>query len=164
MFRIGQGYDCHRFDESRPLVLAGVQIPGAAGLAGHSDADCCLHAVTDAILGALAAGDIGEHFPDSDPRWAGADSRRMLRFAVDLARREGFAVGNCDVTILAERPKLSQHKPRMAESLAELLDVPSGRASVKAKTNERMGWLGRGEGLATLAVVLLVAAGPEERT
>jgi 2-C-methyl-D-erythritol 2,4-cyclodiphosphate synthase len=155
MTRVGLGYDSHRFVAGRPLVLGGVRVEHTAGLAGHSDADAVLHAVTDALLGALGAGDIGEHFPDSDERWHGAASGVFVRHAMDLARQAGFAVGNCDVTVLCESPKLSPYKAAIRASLAALLEVAEGQVSVKAKTNEGLGWIGRGEGLAVLAVVLL---------
>ncbi|MBS3734391.1 MAG: 2-C-methyl-D-erythritol 2,4-cyclodiphosphate synthase [Phycisphaerae bacterium] len=158
MARIGSGYDSHRFatdGAGRPLILGGVRLADDGGLAGHSDGDTVLHAVTDAILGALAAGDIGEHFPDDDPRWSGADSSAFVRHAVELAGNRGLAVGNCDVTVLAERPKLGDHKPAMARRIAELLGVAADRVSVKAKTNEQMGFVGRGEGIAAFAAVML---------
>jgi len=155
MQRIGLGFDSHRFDPGRPLVLGGVRIEDSPGLAGHSDGDAVLHALTDAILGALAAGDIGEHFPDTDPRWAGAEGRVFLTEALRIARQKRMHVVNCDVTVIAERPRLSDHKPAMAARIAELLGVAAERVSVKAKTSEQMGALGRGEGLAVLAVVLL---------
>jgi 2-C-methyl-D-erythritol 2,4-cyclodiphosphate synthase len=155
MFRVGFGYDSHRFDAARLLVLGGVSIPDAPGLAGHSDADAVCHAVTDAILGAIAAGDIGEHFPDDDPQWSSADSRTFLRHAIELASRANYRVANCDLTILAQRPKLSPHKPAIARSLSELLDVAPADVSVKAKTNEHMGFVGRGEGIVAMATVLL---------
>lgn len=159
MPRIGLGYDSHRFVAGRPLVLGGVRIEHGQGLAGHSDADAVLHALTDALLGALAAGDIGELFPDTDPRWAGEDSATFVRQAVELARRQGWRVENADVTVLAERPKLSAHKPAMRERIAALLGVGAEAVSVKAKTNEQMGFVGRGEGIAALAVVCLEKEG-----
>jgi 2-C-methyl-D-erythritol 2,4-cyclodiphosphate synthase len=155
MQRIGLGFDSHRFDPARALVLGGVRIEGSPGLAGHSDGDAVLHAVTDAILGALAAGDIGEHFADTDPRWAGADSQIFVTEALRLARQRKTRVVNCDVTVVAERPRLSDHKAAMAARIAELLGVAAQRVSVKAKTAEQMGALGRGEGVAVLAIVLL---------
>lgn len=161
--RVGLGFDSHRFAPGRQLVLAGVRIEHAEGLAGHSDADAALHAVTDAILGALAVGDIGEHFPDSDPRWAGADSGAFVRHAVGLARERGYVVGNCDLTITTEAPRLSSHKPAMAARLAELLGVAAGQVSVKAKSNEQLGWIGRCEGLAANAVVLLLPADVDDQ-
>jgi len=158
------GYDSHRFAPGRALVLGGVPIEHDQGLAGHSDADAVLHAVTDAVLGALAAGDIGELFPDTDPRWAGADSSRFLAEAVRRADEQGCRVSNCDVTVLAERPRLGAYKRQMAARIAELLGVAPAAVSVKAKTNEQMGFLGRGEGIAVLAAVMLTdtdeSAGP----
>ena len=149
------GYDSHRFAAGRALMLGGVRIEHDRGLAGHSDADAALHAVTDAILGALGAGDIGEIFPDSDARWKGADSAVFVRHAAELAARAGLHIANCDVTIITEMPKLGAHKPAMRESIAKLLGVTVDRVSVKAKTNEALGWIGRGEGLAAVAVVLV---------
>lgn len=156
MDRIGFGYDSHRLAPGRKLMLGGVHIDGDVGLVGHSDADAVLHAITDAILGALAAGDIGEHFDDKDPRWAGAESAKFLEYAVSLANEAGYRVGNCDVTILAEQPKLSPYKPRMRARIAELLGVDMTDVSVKAKTNETMGFVGREEGIAAMAAVLLI--------
>jgi 2-C-methyl-D-erythritol 2,4-cyclodiphosphate synthase len=155
MARIGFGYDSHRFAPGRTLVLGGLRIEHDQGLAGHSDADAVLHAITDAILGALAAGDIGELFPDSDPRWAGADSSAFVLHALKLARGQALVVGNCDVTVLAEAPRLGPLKKAMAARIAELLACPQDRVCVKAKTNERMGFVGRCEGIAAFAVVLL---------
>jgi 2-C-methyl-D-erythritol 4-phosphate cytidylyltransferase/2-C-methyl-D-erythritol 2,4-cyclodiphosphate synthase len=126
------------------------------GLSAHSDGDVVLHALTDAVLGAIAAGDIGEHFPDSDPKWEGASSSVFLQHARELAAGKGYRVENCDITILAEKPKLSPYKPKMAARIAEILDIPAHGVSVKAKTNEGMGFVGRGEGIACLATVLLV--------
>lgn len=155
MHRVGFGYDSHRFVPDRPLILGGVRLEHACGLAGHSDADVVLHAITDAILGAIAAGDIGQHFPDTDPRWAGADSSAFLAHAAALAAQGGWRIANCDVTILAEVPKLGPHKQVMAKRIADLLGLDAGGVSVKAKTNEGMGFLGRGEGIATFAVVCM---------
>lgn len=155
MHRVGFGYDSHRFVPDRPLILGGVRIEHARGLAGHSDADVVLHAITDAILGAIAAGDIGQHFPDTDPRWAGADSSAFLAHAAALAAEGGWRIANCDATILAEAPKLGPHKQVMAKRIADLLGLDVGGVSVKAKTNEGMGFLGRGEGIATFAVVCM---------
>ena len=160
MLRIGLGYDSHRFAVGRPLVLGGVRIEHEQGLAGHSDADAVLHAVTDAILGALAAGDVGEVFPDSDPRWADVDSAVFVAEAMRLAAEQGCKVVNCDVTVLAEAPRLGPYKRRMAERIAELLGVAPEAVSVKAKTNERMGAIGRREGVAAMAAVLLAADEP----
>jgi 2-C-methyl-D-erythritol 2,4-cyclodiphosphate synthase len=155
MFRVGFGYDSHRFQAGRELILGGVRIEHSAGLAGHSDADAVLHAVTDAVLGALAAGDIGEMFPNTDPRWAGADSSIFLAQAVALADQRGCRVANCDVTVLAETPKLGPYKRRMAERIAQLLGVPADAVGVKAKTNEQMDAVGRREGIVAMAAVLL---------
>jgi 2-C-methyl-D-erythritol 4-phosphate cytidylyltransferase/2-C-methyl-D-erythritol 2,4-cyclodiphosphate synthase len=155
MPRIGIGYDSHPFAAGRDLVLGGVRIEHDRGLAGHSDGDAVLHALVDALLGALAAGDIGEHFPDDDPRWADADSAALVAGAVALVRQAGARVANCDVTVLAERPKLGPDKQRMRDRIAELLDVAPGSVCVKAKTNEGMGFVGRAEGVAAFAAVLL---------
>jgi 2-C-methyl-D-erythritol 4-phosphate cytidylyltransferase/2-C-methyl-D-erythritol 2,4-cyclodiphosphate synthase len=159
--RIGTGYDLHRLVEGRPLILAGVHVPFERGLLGHSDADIVCHAVTDAILGAAAAGDIGRLFPDSDARWKGADSIGLLRGAADLVRAAGFAVGNVDVTIIAERPKLLPYLDQMRANLAGALDVPATAVNIKGKTNEQVDAMGRGEAMACHAVALLtpVAAG-----
>lgn len=156
MPRIGIGYDSHRFAPGRALRLGGVAIEHEVGLAGHSDADAVLHAVTDAILGALGEGDIGQVFPDSDPRWAGADSAEFVRHAVARCTEKGSRVGNCDITVLAERPRLGPHREAMRRRIAELLEVSPEAVSVKAKTNEAMGFVGRGEGVAVVAVVLLL--------
>ena len=157
--RVGFGYDTHRLVEGRPLVLGGVRIPHARGLAGHSDADAVCHAVTDALLGAAAAGDIGRHFPDTDPRWRGAASVDLLASVVALVRGRGFSVGNVDVVVIAERPKLAPHVPGMRERLAAVLDVDPDRISVKAKTAEGLDAVGRGEGVAVHAVALLMDRG-----
>ncbi len=137
------------------MVLGGVCIEHDRGLAGHSDADAVLHAVTDAVLGAIGEGDIGEHFPDSDPKWRGAASAQFLRHALGLAAGRGLRVVNCDVTIIAQSPKLGPHKARIRDSIAAILGVAHTDVAVKAKTNEGMGWIGRGEGLAAMAVVLV---------
>lgn len=155
MFRIGTGYDSHHFAAGRPLILCNVRVPSELGLAGHSDADAALHALTDAILGAIGAGDIGQHFPDTDPRWKDSDSAVFLRHAVKLAGQKNFRVGNCDLTIITESPRLGPLKDKMRQRLAEILVVPADCISVKAKSNEAMGFIGRGEGLAVLASVLL---------
>jgi len=155
MFRTGFGYDSHRLTPDRPLMLGGVRVENDLGLAGHSDGDVALHAVTDAILGAIGAGDIGEQFPQTDPRWAGADSSLFVKHALTLARQRGYFVNNCDVTILAERPTLQPYKQAMREAIAGLLEVEVAATAVKAKTNEGMGFIGRGEGIAALAVVTL---------
>ncbi len=154
--RIGQGYDSHRFAGEGPLRLGTLDVDYPQGFAAHSDGDVVLHAITDAILGALAAGDIGDHFPDTDPQFKGASSDQFLRHAISLAAAAGYHVGNLDVTILAEAPKLSPHKKPMAEAIAALLGADVSRISIKAKTNETMGFVGRREGIAVMATVLLV--------
>jgi 2-C-methyl-D-erythritol 4-phosphate cytidylyltransferase/2-C-methyl-D-erythritol 2,4-cyclodiphosphate synthase len=155
-FRVGTGYDLHRLVEGRPLILAGVRILHDRGLLGHSDADLVCHAVTDAILGAAGAGDIGRLFPDTDPRWKDADSIQLMRGAVDVIRAAGFAVGNVDVTIIAERPKLLPHLDGMRANLARALGVGAAAVSIKGKTNEQADATGRGEAMACHAVALLV--------
>ena len=154
-FRIGSGYDLHRLVEGRPLVLGGVTIPFDRGLQGHSDADAVCHAITDAVLGAAAAGDIGGHFPDSDPQWRGASSVDLLRRAVAIVRERGFAVGNVDVVVIAERPRLSPYIDAMRATIAGIFEIAPGRVSIKGKTNEGIGELGRGEAIAVHAVALL---------
>lgn len=158
MIRVGIGYDSHRFAEGRPLILGGVTIPHAAGLAGHSDADAVAHAVTDALLGAMALGDIGRHFPDTDPRWQGADSMELLREACRLVTAHGGRPQQVDVTVITEQPKLAVHAAGIAANLAAALGVGAGAVSVKAKTNEGMGWIGRGEGVAVIAVATVEAS------
>ena len=154
--RVGLGYDSHRFAEGRVLRLGGVEIPGAPGLAGHSDADALLHAIIDALLGAAALGDIGSHFPDDDPRWKDADSAKLLESAVAEVVAAGHRIGNVDATIVCERPKLLPHVPAMRARIAELLGVDVSQVSVKGKTNERMDATGEGVGLAVHCVALLV--------
>jgi 2-C-methyl-D-erythritol 2,4-cyclodiphosphate synthase len=155
MNRIGFGYDSHRFAPDCPLVLGGVEVPHDQGLAGHSDADALLHALTDALLGAIGAGDIGRLFPPSDPQWANADSAIFVRRAMQLLAGRKARVVNCDLTILAETPRISPHAPQMAQTIAALLGVEPDRVNVKGKTNEQMGWIGRGEGIAAQAAVLI---------
>jgi 2-C-methyl-D-erythritol 2,4-cyclodiphosphate synthase len=155
MIRVGIGYDSHRFEEGRPLVLGGIRIPHPHGLAGHSDADAVAHALIDAMLGAAAAGDIGQHFPDTDPKWKGADSMELLRSAHQLVRERGYALAQADLVIITEQPKLGPHLAAMAAKLAERLGAPPGSVSLKAKTNEGMGFIGRGEGIAVIAVATL---------
>jgi 2-C-methyl-D-erythritol 2,4-cyclodiphosphate synthase len=155
-FRIGQGYDSHRLVEGRKLILGGVEIPHERGLLGHSDADALLHAITDAILGAAALGDIGRHFPDTAEEFRGADSRVLLREAAKRVRATGYDVGNVDCTIIAQRPKMAPHIATMAANIAADLGVPVGNVNVKAKTNEKLGYLGREEGINAEAVALLV--------
>jgi 2-C-methyl-D-erythritol 2,4-cyclodiphosphate synthase len=153
--RIGIGYDIHRLVEGRKLVLGGVEIPFEKGLLGHSDSDVLTHAICDALLGAAALGDIGTHFPDSDPRWAGASSLDFLARAVELIAGRGYRIANIDATVLAERPKLRPHVQAMRERLASVLRIDVDRVSVKAKTNEGLGSVGRGEAMAAQAVALL---------
>jgi 2-C-methyl-D-erythritol 2,4-cyclodiphosphate synthase len=153
--RIGIGYDSHRFAEGRRLILAGVAVPHERGLLGHSDADVVAHAVTDALLGAAALGDIGTHFPPSDPQWRDADSLQLLQNAYHSVEELNYQVVNVDVTVVCELPKLSPHIPAMREKLAHTLGIGVQHVSIKAKTNEGMGWLGRGEGVAAMAVALL---------
>lgn len=155
-FRIGQGYDSHRLVEGRKLILGGVEIPHERGLLGHSDADALLHAITDAILGAAALGDIGKHFPDTAEEFRGADSRLLLREAAKRVRATGYDIGNVDCTIIAQRPKMAPHIASMAANIAADLGVPVGHVNVKAKTNEKLGYLGREEGINAEAVALLV--------
>jgi 2-C-methyl-D-erythritol 2,4-cyclodiphosphate synthase len=157
MIRVGIGYDSHRFEEGRPLVLGGVTIPHSRGLAGHSDADAVVHALIDAILGAASAGDIGQHFPDTDPQWKDADSMELLRLTHELVRSRGYALSNADLTIITEQPRLASHLGAMAACLSERLGAPPGSVNLKAKTNERMGFIGRGEGLAVIAIATLEA-------
>ncbi len=153
--RIGHGYDVHRLVPGRKLILGGVEIPHRLGLLGHSDADVAAHALTDALLGAAALGDIGMHFPDTDPAWEGADSLLLLGKTAELLRREGWQVENVDVTILAQRPKLKDHIPRMRENFARVIGIPVTAVSVKATTEEGLGFTGREEGIAAHAVALL---------
>ena len=153
--RIGQGFDVHRFAVGRPLLLCGVELPSDVGLEGHSDADVALHAVTDAVLGAAALGDIGEHFPPSDDRWKGADSSRFLRHALEQAATAGLRPVNCDLTLIGERPRIAPHRETLRRSLADLLGLELASISVKATTTEGIGSLGRKEGLAAMAVVLM---------
>jgi 2-C-methyl-D-erythritol 4-phosphate cytidylyltransferase / 2-C-methyl-D-erythritol 2,4-cyclodiphosphate synthase len=157
--RIGTGYDLHRLVEGRPLILGGVTVPADRGLAGHSDADVLAHAVTDAILGAVARGDIGRHFPDSDPQWKGASSMAMLAHAVSLAAEAGFDIVNVDAVVIAERPRLAPYLERIRASLAGVLGVEAARVSVKGKTNEGVDAIGRGEAMAVHAVALVAERG-----
>lgn len=153
--RIGHGYDVHRLVEDRKLILGGVEIPFERGLLGHSDADVLLHAISDALLGAVALGDIGKHFPDTDPRYAGADSILLLKEVVQLVRNEGYQVGNLDATILCQRPKLAGFIAAMRENIAACCEIPVSDVSVKATTEEKLGFTGSGEGIAVHAVALL---------
>jgi 2-C-methyl-D-erythritol 2,4-cyclodiphosphate synthase len=153
--RIGHGYDVHQMVTGRKLILGGVDIPHEKGLLGHSDADVLLHAISDAILGAIGEGDIGKHFPDSDPAYKGISSMKLLRHVMTLADSKGYRIGNVDATIVAQRPKLASHIPYMRSNIAEALDCDEGRVNVKATTTEELGFAGRGEGIAAYAVTLL---------
>lgn len=154
--RIGNGFDVHRFAENRELWLCGVKVPHSLGLLGHSDADVAIHALCDALLGALALRDIGYHFPDTDPRYKGADSKKLLARVVEMIAERGYAVSNVDVTIIAQQPKLLPYIPQMAETLAGILGIATDRVSVKATTTERLGFTGRSEGIAAQASALLI--------
>lgn len=153
MTRFGMGYDVHRLTEGRRLILGGVEVPHALGLLGHSDADVLLHALSDALLGAAALGDIGQHFPDTDPTYEGADSLVLLARVMELLGEKGYIVGNADCTIVAQRPKLKDYLPEMQENIARTLGVTLGEVNVKATTEERLGFTGREEGIAAYAVV-----------
>jgi 2-C-methyl-D-erythritol 2,4-cyclodiphosphate synthase len=153
--RVGTGYDVHRFAEGRPLILGGVRIPSKMGLLGHSDADVLIHAIMDAMLGAAALGDIGQHFPDTDPAYRGADSRLLLRRVMELIEEKGYITGNIDATIIAQAPKIGPHIPRMIANLAEDLCIDPDQINIKATTEEHLGFTGRGEGIAAQAVCLL---------
>jgi 2-C-methyl-D-erythritol 2,4-cyclodiphosphate synthase len=154
--RIGQGYDVHRLVPERKLILGGVEIPFELGLLGHSDADVLTHAVMDALLGAAGLGDIGQHFPDSDPTYAGADSLRLLGAVMERLTAAGWQVGNVDATLIAQRPKLAGFLPQMRQNLALIMGVPSDRVNVKATTEEGLGFTGAGQGIAAQAVALLI--------
>lgn len=156
MIRVGTGYDVHRLAAGEELWLCGVRIDYSHGLAGHSDADVAIHALVDALLGAIGAGDIGQHFPPSDPQWRGASSDRFLRHAVRLVAEAGYAIANADLTIICEAPRIGPHRPAMRARLAELLGVDIGAVSVKATTTEGLGFTGRREGIAAQAAVSLV--------
>lgn len=154
-FRIGQGYDCHALVVGRKLIIGGVDIPHKTGLLGHSDADILLHAITDALFGAAALGDIGRHFPDTDPEFKGADSRRLLREAARRVAAAGYGISNIDATIIAQAPKMAPHIPQMVANVAHDLGIAENQVNIKAKTNEKMGYLGREEGIASESVVLI---------
>lgn len=156
--RVGNGFDVHAFCDGDHLFLCGVRIDHPRGLLGHSDADVGMHALTDAIYGALVAGDIGRHFPPSDPQWKGAASHIFLRHAIELAREKGFELTHCDVTLICERPKIGPHADAMRVALAGIMAVDVARVSVKATTSERLGFTGREEGIAALATATLVAS------
>jgi 2-C-methyl-D-erythritol 2,4-cyclodiphosphate synthase len=153
--RIGHGFDAHRLVEGRPFVLGGIEIPFERGPLGHSDADVLAHAISDALLGACALGDLGKHFPDTDERWKGADSMRLLAACADMVRDRGYAVGNLDATIVVQAPKLAPHLERIRASVAAVLRIETDAVSVKAKTSEGMGYTGDGTGIAAYAVACL---------
>lgn len=159
MYRVGQGYDVHQLVEGRPLILGGVEIPNDKGLLGHSDADALLHAITDALLGSCGLGDIGRHFPDTDPKYKGADSSVLLKAAYEKVKETGYVIGNVDSTIICQSPKLSTYIPKMVERIASILKVSSNQVNIKAKTNENLGYLGNGEAIATEVVVFMIPKG-----
>ncbi len=156
--RLGNGYDVHRFGPGDHVVICGVKVPHDQALMGHSDADVGMHAITDALYGALAAGDIGRHFPPSDPQWKGAQSDIFLRHAVQMVRDAGFVISNIDCTLVCEFPKIGPHADAMRATLADIMDLPVDDISVKATTSEKLGFTGRGEGIAALATAALVAS------
>lgn len=156
MFKIGNGYDVHKFSQDRELILCGIKIPHIAGLLGHSDADVAVHALMDALLGANAMGDIGQHFPDNDAAYAGADSMKLLERVIQLIGRAGYTLGNADITIIAQAPKLMPYIQQMRENVAQVCGVGVECISVKATTTERLGFVGREEGIAATAVVLIM--------
>jgi 2-C-methyl-D-erythritol 2,4-cyclodiphosphate synthase len=155
MFRIGQGFDVHQFAEGRPLIIGGIEIPYEKGLLGHSDADVLLHTVADACLGAIGEGDIGRHFPDTDPEFKDADSAKLLAHVWGIVKEKGYELVNADCTIIAQKPKMAPHIWKMQERIAELLETEKENINVKATTTEKLGFTGRGEGIASQAAVLL---------
>ena len=159
MIRIGQGLDVHPFDDTRPLILGGVRISDNGGLAGHSDADAVLHALTDALLGAAGAGDIGQHFPSTDERWRDAESSRFVAEARRIVTEMDGEIANVDITIIAEKPKLAPHRDAMQAKIASLLDLPTGHVNVKATTTDHLGFIGRGEGICAMAIVAIEVGG-----
>jgi 2-C-methyl-D-erythritol 2,4-cyclodiphosphate synthase len=161
--RIGTGYDVHALVAGRPLVIGGVTVPHSRGLAGHSDADVLLHAICDALLGALALGDLGTHFPDTDPRWKGADSRALLRHVMSLVRARGYAVANLDATVIAQAPKLAPFIQAMRDNVAADVGCDTSCVSIKATTTERLGFAGREEGIAAEALVLVMPAATNQQ-
>lgn len=156
MFRVGQGFDVHEFAEGRPLIIGGIEVPSDKGLLGHSDADVLLHTVTDAALGAIGEGDIGHHFPDTDPEWEGADSAKLLSFIWDKVEVKGYTLGNVDCTIMAQAPKMAPYIEQMRNRIAELLHAEPSQVNVKATTTEKLGFVGRKEGIAAMATILLI--------
>ena len=154
--RIGHGFDAHKFSQTGALTLGGESIPEAPAMLAHSDGDVLIHALCDAILGALALNDIGHHFPDTDPQWKGADSRDLLRHVVGLMKSMGYAMGNADITVIAQKPKLASYIPAMKNNITSDLEVSSTQVNIKATTTEKMGYVGRAEGISVHAVVLLI--------
>jgi 2-C-methyl-D-erythritol 2,4-cyclodiphosphate synthase len=157
--RVGQGIDVHAFDDSRPLILGGVRISDTGGLAGHSDADAVLHALTDALLGAAGAGDIGHYFPSTDERWRDVESSRFVAEARRIVTEMDGEIANVDITIIAEKPKLAPHRDAIQAKVAHLLDLPNGRVNVKATTTDHLGFIGRGEGICAMAIVAVEVPG-----
>lgn len=156
MIRVGQGFDVHQLVEGRPCIIGGVTIPYEKGLLGHSDADVLLHTVSDAVLGALALGDIGKHFPDTDPAYKDADSVKLMEHVWNLAKERGYKLGNVDCTIIAQQPKMLPYIPQMVDNIARILEADAAQVNVKATTTEKLGFAGRGEGIAAQAVVCLI--------
>ena len=156
MFRVGQGFEVHEFAVNRPLILGGVTIPYEKGLIGHSDADVLLHTVTDAALGAIGEGDIGRHFPDTDPEFKDADSAKLLQYIWNIVEEKGYKLGNVDCTIIAQAPKMAPYITQMRDGIAELLNAEPSQVNVKATTTEKLGFTGRGEGIAAQATILLI--------
>ncbi|WP_075620215.1 2-C-methyl-D-erythritol 2,4-cyclodiphosphate synthase [Paenisporosarcina indica] len=156
MFRVGQGFDVHEFATNRPLILGGVTIPYEKGLIGHSDADVLLHTVTDAALGAIGEGDIGRHFPDTDPEFKDADSAKLLQYIWNIVEEKGYKLGNIDCTIIAQAPKMAPYINEMRDRIAQLLNAEPSQVNVKATTTEKLGFTGRGEGIAAQATILLI--------
>ena len=154
--RVGMGYDVHKLTEGRKLILGGVDIPWEKGLLGHSDADVLIHAVMDALLGAAALGDIGKHFPDTDPAYKGISSIKLLVHVAELLRKQEYAVGNIDATVIAQKPKMAPHIPQMRKNMADALGIPESMINIKATTEEGLGFTGRGEGIASQAICLLI--------
>ena len=156
LMRVGMGYDVHKLTEDRDLILGGVNIPWEKGLLGHSDADVLIHAVMDALLGAAALGDIGKHFPDTDPAYKGISSIKLLVHVAELLRKQEYAVGNIDATVIAQKPKMAPHIPQMRKNMADALGIPESKINIKATTEEGLGFTGRGEGIASQAICLLI--------
>ena len=154
--RVGMGYEVHKLTEGRKLILGGVDIPWEKGLLGHSDADVLIHAVMDALLGAAALGDIGKHFPDTDPAYKGISSIKLLVYVAELLRKQGYVVGNIDATVIAQKPKMAPHIPQMRKNMADALGIPESKINIKATTEEGLGFTGRGEGIASQAICLLI--------